>query len=132
MSVATEFAPVVFIPEQARTERPSATILTLRRPSEASVAPPLRLTRRGIVVLGLAVAALAVAIVSLAALSAPTTASGRQSVPASVTVHDGDTLWSIATRVAPDTDPRAEVATLQRLNHLHDVALTPGQALRTR
>jgi nucleoid-associated protein YgaU len=132
MSVATEFAPEVFIPERARAQRPSATILTLRRPSEASIAPPLRLTRRGVLVLSLAVAALAGALVWLAALSAPAASPVSADVPASVTVRSGDTLWSIANRVAPNIDPRSEVATLQRLNHLAGVALTPGQTLKTR
>jgi LysM repeat protein len=47
-------------------------------------------------------------------------------------VQQGDTLWSIAARVAPNTDPRAEVAHLQQLNHLADVAIVPGQLIRTR
>lgn len=132
MSVATEFAPVVYIPERARIQRPSATILTLRQPSAASVAPPLRLTRRGVVVLAVAVAALAGALVWLAALSAPAATPAGSAAPASVTVQSGDTLWSIATRVAPNVDPRSEVATLQHLNHLAGVSLTPGQTLKTR
>jgi LysM repeat protein len=49
-----------------------------------------------------------------------------------VTVRPGDTLWGIASRVAPQRDPRAEIALLQRLNGLHDVALVPGQVLRLR
>jgi Tfp pilus assembly protein FimV len=132
MSVATEFAPVVFIPERARTQRPSATILTLRQPAPASIAPPARLTRRGVVMLSLAVAALAGALVWLAALSAPAAAPVRADVPASISVRSGDTLWSIASRVAPNRDPRLEVASLQRLNHLAGVALVPGQVIKTR
>lgn len=133
MSVATEFAPVVFIPERARTVRPDATVLTLHAPSPASVAPPLRLTRRGVVVLGTLVAVLAAALLAVAGLSAPSgSGAGSHAAPASVTVRSGDTLWSIASRVAPGSDPRAEVATLQRLNHLSGTALTPGQVLATR
>ncbi|MEO8888627.1 MAG: LysM peptidoglycan-binding domain-containing protein [Jatrophihabitantaceae bacterium] len=132
MSVATEFAPIVFIPQPARTPRPSATVLTLRPPSAASIAPLLRLTRRGVLVLSLAVAALAGGLVWLAALSAPAAGPAGAAVPASVTVQSGDTLWSIATVVAPNRDPRSEVADLQHLNHLSGVSLTPGQTLRTR
>jgi hypothetical protein len=40
-------------------------------------------------------------------------------------------LWSIATQVAPSRDPRAEVAELQRVNHLDGVELAAGQLLRT-
>ena len=53
-------------------------------------------------------------------------------VLAHLQVSAGDTLWSIASRVAPERDPRAEVATLQKLNHLASANLMPGQQLRTR
>jgi nucleoid-associated protein YgaU len=45
-------------------------------------------------------------------------------------VRGGDTLWSIAGRVAPDADPRAVVDALVRANHLRDAAISPGQTLR--
>ncbi len=132
MSVATEFAPVVFIPERARPARPEATVTTLHAPYEASIAPPLRLTRRGILVVAALAGALAGAVMWLAALSAPAATAPATTAPARVAVHAGDTLWSIAGRVAPGSDPRAEVATLQRLNHLSGAVLRPGQVLRTR
>jgi nucleoid-associated protein YgaU len=133
MSAAVDFAPDVYLPTTTGEQGPhDATILTLARPSAGSVAAPLRLTRRGLVVLVLAVTTLAVALVSVAALSAPSSGAGHRQQPATVTVHEGDTLWAIAARVAPGRDPRAEVAQLQRRNHLAGVALTPGQVLRTR
>ncbi|MCU1656642.1 MAG: peptidoglycan-binding protein [Pseudonocardiales bacterium] len=136
MSVATEFAPAVFIPSRARPassqcERPSAAVSTLHRPSEQSVAVPLRLTRRGLLAIAVAVGVLALGLVWLARFSAP----GAQAAtprPDAVTVRTGDTLWAIATRIAPQRDPRAEVADLQRINHLSGVELTAGQLLRTR
>lgn len=132
MSAATEFAPVFDIPPRARLrEQRTATIIALRRPSADSVAVPLRLTRRGVLVLALAVAVLSAGLVVTAWLSAPRASAGRAPQPATVVVHDGDTLWSIATRIAPDRDPRAEVADLQRRNHLVGVELTAGQVLRT-
>ncbi len=131
MSVATEFAPVVFVPSRARqAQHPGATVIDLRPPSQQSIADPLRLTRRGVIVATLAVALLAVALVGLAWLSAPTVRSTVRP-PASVAVRTGDTLWSIATRVAPQRDPRAEVAELQRVNHLSGVDLIAGQVLLT-
>jgi LysM repeat protein len=131
MSAAVDFAPDAFLPAGVGDHAGhDAVILTLDRPSAGSIAAPLRLTRRGVVVLTLAVAALAVALLSVAALSAPNTGAGPRHQPATVTVHDGDTLWAIAARVAPDRDPRAEVAQLQRRNHLTGVALMPGQVLR--
>lgn len=93
---------------------------------------PARLTRRGVAVLSAAVAVLAVALVWLAARSAPSTAASAPAITGnSVAVAPGDSLWSIAQRVAPNRDPRAEVALLQRLNHLAGSAtLVPGQVLR--
>jgi len=133
MSAATEFAPVVFIPERAREydRRPLADVVELYRPDPDSVAPPLRLTRRGVVASGIAVAVAAIGLVWLAWSSAPGTATHASRVPATVTVQSGDTLWSIAGRVAPSRDPRDEVVRLQRINHLDGVGLAAGQVLRT-
>lgn len=132
MSAATEFAPVVYIPSRARPpEQRRATVVVLRPPSAASAAAPLRLTRRGVFALSVAVAALAAVLVWAAWLSAPSAGAERPHQPTSVTVHSGDTLWSIASRVAPERDPRAVVAELQRRNHLRGVDLIEGQVLRT-
>lgn len=47
------------------------------------------------------------------------------------TIRGGDTLWTIAERVAPSADPRAVVLQLQVLNGLApDVDLQPGQVLQ--
>ena len=138
MSVATEFAPVVYIPPAARApERPLASVTTLFVPSEETIAPPLRLTHRGVAVLAAGAALVSALLVWVAWLSAPSSAAGggelgAGNAPASVTVGPGDTLWSIATRVAPNKDPRAEVAQLQAINHLSSVDLATGQVLLTR
>lgn len=130
MSVATEFAPTVYIPERARPlDAPGrlASVSVLLPPSEP--APTTwRLTRRGVVVLTAAVLALGAGLIWLARASAPSPAAAS-TAPHVVTVAPGDTLWSIATRVAPDTDPRAEVAALQQRNGLTGVNLVPGQVL---
>ena len=133
MSVATDVVPVVYIPERARTaQQPRlAPVLTLVPPRADSVAPPLRLTRRGVHVLAAAVAVVAGLLVVLAWASAPA-ARPAAPAPAAVSVRAGDTLWSIAARVAPTRDPRLEVADLQRLNHLSGAVLIPGDTLRTR
>jgi LysM repeat protein len=140
MSVATELVPTVTIPAHARLaeplrrpgrpERPGqgASVTVLHAPADAGTAP-LRLTRRGVVVLTVAVLALGVALIWLARLSSPQPAAVAPA-PHAVTVQPGDTLWSIASRVAPGRDPRAEVAALQRRNHLDGVQLLPGQVLR--
>ena len=132
MSVATEFVPVVTIPAHARLRdeppRRLASVVELHAPALAD-APPLRLTRRGIAVLSLAVMAVCVAIVGLATLSAPS-APTPVHAPHAVTVEAGDSLWSIAARIAPDRDPRAEVDALRHTNHLSGVLVVPGQVLR--
>jgi LysM repeat protein len=153
MSVATQLVPTVSLPPHARlrdddparfSDRPVdglpgsqrlATVVTLHRPSARAIAAPVRLTRRGVAVLAVAVGVLAAGLVWLAWLSAPgtaTTGPSRPVAPVAITVQPGDTLWSIATHVAPDRDPRAEVARLQRLNHLSSADLATGQVLRLR
>ncbi len=46
-----------------------------------------------------------------------------------VTVQSGDSLWSIATRIAPGADPRDVVDAIGRLNALDGGMITPGQEL---
>lgn len=132
MSAATEFAPVVFIPERARgwDRRPLADVIELHQPQPEAVAPPLRLTRRGMAALAVVTAVSSALLVWVAWLSAPA-ATHSPAAPATVTVQSGDTLWSIAGRVAPNRDPRVEVADLQKVNHLNGAGLAAGQVLRT-
>jgi Tfp pilus assembly protein FimV len=142
MSVATEFEPIFDIPERARrtqtVPRPAcppqrlASVTTLHRPPVDTVAPPLRLTRRGVHVIAAVLALAALGLVLLARASAPAApAAPSRPTPATVIVRAGDTLWSIASRLAPQRDPGAEVADLQRLNRLGAAGLVPGQVLRT-
>lgn len=94
---------------------------------------PLRLTRRGQVVLLAVAAAIGSAVVVSAWFGASSpTPPARAALPAQVVVHDGDTLWSIVGRIAPGRDPRAVIDQLLRINHLTTPALVPGQVLRTR
>lgn len=122
---------------------PAQPALPAGRPSSVSVLLPpaepervaVRLTRRGVVVLGMLAATVGAVLVWLATASAPSSAQPPASAPAVVTVHAGDTLWSIAGRTAPGADPRAEVDRLRALNGLDSagaVTLRPGQQLRTR
>jgi nucleoid-associated protein YgaU len=91
---------------------------------------PFRLTRRGYVVIGLLAATLVAGVLWLAHASVP--ASPRAPDVGAVTVREGDTLWSIASRIAPQRDPRLVVAELEDVNHLPSPMLAPGQILRTR
>lgn len=93
----------------------------------------LRLTARGRAVL-LAVAAVPLAAgIAFAALSGGSAvASGDDVVVASfetVTVMPGDTLWSIASAIAPTADPRDVIGEIARLNMLEGGAVQVGQEL---
>jgi LysM domain len=123
-----------FVGAQVGDRRRNVTDLRIR---PEQVAAPIRLTRRGVAVLAVGSAVLALAVVAIAWLSAAPAsgASGSGSAangPATVMVHSGDSLWSIATTVAPNRDPRAEVAQIQALNHLAGDTVTAGQQLRLR
>ncbi|MBE3589415.1 MAG: LysM peptidoglycan-binding domain-containing protein [Firmicutes bacterium] len=45
-------------------------------------------------------------------------------------VQSGDTLWSLAERLAPDEDPRVWIAAVRRVNDLDSAVIRPGQRLR--
>lgn len=94
-------------------------------------ARPLRLTRRGMVAAVLATVLLAGMLLLCARLSAGT-AHAAPSLPAGATVvvQPGDTLWSIAQRTEPRSDPRLVVEQLRKANHLNSVVLSPGQTLK--
>lgn len=46
-----------------------------------------------------------------------------------VTVQAGDTLWSLAARVAPHSDPRDVVDEISSLNDLSSASIEPGEQL---
>lgn len=93
-------------------------------------AGPVRLTRRGRLVvvallLGLALGLLVVA-------TAPATATsdrGGSAVAERVTVRPGETLWAIAERVRPDDDPRATIERIRDMNALDSGVAQAGQVL---
>ena len=50
--------------------------------------------------------------------------------PATYVVRPGDTLWSIAVRVSPGSDPRPVVDAIVRANGIDAARLVPGQELQ--
>jgi hypothetical protein len=107
------------------------------RPEERPVPlPPLRLTRRGkIVLIGVPLVLLAALLLSLAGFfNSPAKASDSAAdlsvTPAvTVTVQAGESLWAIAGSVAPERDARDVVADIVQLNNLTGGAVFPGQQL---
>jgi hypothetical protein len=96
-------------------------------PTEISV--PLRLTRRGRIVLVLFVMLLLV-IAGFTLGHGSSQAAGRHHhVQHTVTVEAGESLWAVAARIAPHVDPRVVVADIQSLNHLATPSVVPGQQL---
>lgn len=90
---------------------------------------PVRLTRRGRFVLTL---------VMMVGLVVTGFTLGRGSSQAAVhthqhrhtvTVQAGDTLWSLAARVAPHADPRDVVDEITALNDLSSASIEPGERL---
>lgn len=49
--------------------------------------------------------------------------------PRTYVVRPGDTLWSIATRLAPSTDPRIVIDAITSANGLDPADLVPGHEL---
>jgi nucleoid-associated protein YgaU len=101
------------------------------RPRAAGVraAMPLRVTRRGRLVLVLLFSALLLAAFSAGRVSSRAAGPHRAQPVQAVVVHRGDTLWSIARRVAPTADPRVVVDRLVRANHLSGSSVRIGQRI---
>ena len=92
---------------------------------------PVRLTRRGrlVVTLVLLVGFLAVGVLTAGGLASAGTEPGAAATATRVTVQPGESLWSIAEREAPGSDPRDTVEDILRLNHLDSVAVEAGSVL---
>lgn len=93
--------------------------------------PRLRLTHRGRVAIGLFVALIAITVLALfafygAAQAQAASEQGSQQFTY-VAAEPGDSMWQIATQVAPSEDPRDVIADIVRLNQLSTVELTVGQ-----
>ena len=100
---------------------------------------PLRLTRRGQLVIVVAVALLvAFGCMVLGLMPSAVTSAGHAvgeqgmagAAGTTLVVQPGDSLWSVATRIAPGVDPRLTVQQLVDRNGLTSTAVAAGQVLR--
>lgn len=122
MSTATVTRPAALSPMPAGLLRCDAPA-----PSRAR---RVRITRRGRLVLTLLGAALLLVAISVGRTgSQAATATETGPSLSQTTVQPGDTLWSVAQRIAPRNDPREVVAQIRRVNHLHTSTLRAGQQL---
>jgi nucleoid-associated protein YgaU len=112
-------------PVQPRPGRPACT-----HPSHAAAPGPLRLTGRGRVLVAVVALAFGVALAAVLGAAVDGGAGLRLAGESTVVVQPGDTVWEIASSVSGDQDVRAVVYEIQRLNHLGDAPLVPGQILR--
>jgi nucleoid-associated protein YgaU len=104
----------------------------------AGARTPIKLTRRGRVVvgmlIGLLVAAMAFLIWFAVAGQAQASSQVGPAGPANagvsrVVVRPGETLWGIAAKADPDADPRATIDEIIDLNSLRGTAVQVGQVL---
>jgi len=114
----------------------SITAYEVATPAARVAAPAtrLRLTRRGRRVLAaLAAAPVAVGLALAVMSGGGALASREDGAPAgtfdTVTVMPGDSLWSIAETVAPDTDPRDVVDAIVALNQLSSTSVLSGETI---
>ncbi len=96
--------------------------------------PPLRLTRRGRIVVAVA-AALVLAALSLVIASAaqatnhPVSSRAGQQGLAQITVRPGQTLWSVAENADPGADTRVVIQQITELNSLTGSVVYTGERL---
>jgi LysM repeat protein len=101
-----------------------------RSAAKSLTAGHIRLTRRGR--LALLVAAVLCMLLGFSLGNALSSTAGTISPPAashSIVVQPGQTLWGIATQIAPHTDPRATVQQIIVLNHLASTGVQAGETL---
>ncbi|GAA1925410.1 LysM peptidoglycan-binding domain-containing protein [Nocardioides marmoribigeumensis] len=99
------------------------------RPVETDRAP-VRLTRRGRLVLTLVLTVMVVlGLLAAGGASFATREAGDPQPIRTVEVERGQTLWGIAATIAEPGEVRDMVYTIERLNSLPDATLTEGQVL---
>lgn len=114
-------------PSGARLSLPGGYAGTVRT---KAAQPALQLTRRGRLLLVLMAATLLVVVFSLGRATAAADPTGARVVRPSVVMHSGETLWQVARRIAPRTDPRVTVERILQLNDLRGAdQVRPGQQI---
>lgn len=92
----------------------------------------LRLTRRGRIVVVLAIALSAFVLGALGAMSAvasPASSPAPLQGWSQIVVQPGETLWHIASRTSAQGDPRAVMTEIRQVNELSGSQLSAGQRI---
>jgi hypothetical protein len=137
---ATVPGPPAQNPQPARgpaTQRPRPTVGHADHPRTArgqAASAPLRLTRRGRIVVAIAAALLLAALSLVIAASAqatnhPVPAGAAQQNLTQVSVRPGQSLWSVAANADPDADTRVVIQQIIELNGLTGDTVFAGQRL---
>jgi LysM repeat protein len=101
-------------------------------PMAATPRVRLRITRRGRRVVGAGVTLLVAGVVGGVLLAGPGAQASDTAGSSSfeyVTVDGGDTLWQVASEIAPTKDPRDVISDIVRLNNLGSTEVAAGQSL---
>lgn len=124
-------------PDRARRPDHAGSLDRAVCPDHAAQSAPLRLTRRGRIVIT-AAAALTIGAVSLV-LAGTAQATGHSGAPGAsaargagvvrVVIRTGQSLWSVAEAYDPNTDTRLVILQILRINSLNSDQLQPGQVL---
>lgn len=101
------------------------------------MASTVRLTRRGrmvlkagaMVLIALLTLVITVLLTRLAHAAPPTPSADDRQVHRVLVVQPVDTLWQIALRLAPQTDPRVTIARILAVNPSARAVIQPGQQL---
>ncbi|MFZ3451782.1 LysM peptidoglycan-binding domain-containing protein [Arthrobacter sp. 7Tela_A1] len=107
---------------------------TAHQPVEQQAPAPLRLTRRGrLLLIGAPIMFGGAALLTFVGFfTAPALAAGGGgdlTRTQQVSVSTGDTLWGLAAEYAPEQDPRTVVADIMELNNLSDAVVPAGAQL---
>lgn len=117
--------------DEALRRPPRGTRVSARQRVPAVACAVPRAQRRGRLML-LTAAAVCVAVVALGAVIGGLANGMATEVPertAVVSVAPGETLWDVAARYAPESDPRAVVERIEELNGVTATDVTVGYAL---
>lgn len=110
----------------AMSPRPSRRV-AVTPAARARRTGPVRLTRRGRVLIVL----LALGLLLIVGFAVGRVSSSHAATAGTVTtvVQPGETLWSIAARVAPERDTRVVISQIRAVNHLSNASVQVGQRL---